>query len=219
MLLRLLTIATVSVAYLSSQALSSTETKSQRLTSPAMLSKAELAELPTLKDIARTAQRQASLAAFPPLPQSYKIARLKTKNKQFKLANRETTKQTRTKQKIFVRLSYMPPSFVPSQTTAIKTKRRDERHNKHHGENKVTAKQMAKTQTAPIYQKPATPASLAPLFTPQSKKAPKPKYSLGAVQKVKKLKNPKIKKAKAKRKTRKRRYRSVNYMKAALGGI
>lgn len=215
MLLRLLTIATVSVAYLSSQALSSTETKSQRLTSPAMLSKAELAELPTLKDIARTAQRQASLAAFPPLPQSYKIARLKTKNKQFKLANRETTKQTRTKQKIFVRLSYMPPSFVPSQTTAIKTKRRDERHE----ENKVTAKQMAKTQTAPIYQKPATPASLAPLFTPQSKKAPKPKYSLGAVQKVKKLKNPKIKKAKAKRKTRKRRYRSVNYMKAALGGI
>ena len=175
-----------------------------------MLSKAELAELPTLKNIARTAQRQASLAAFPPLPQSYKIARLKTKNKNLRRAQRETT-QTRTKQKIFVRLSYMPPSFTPSHTTAVKIKR--------HKHNKATPKHIAKTQTAPIYEKPATPASLAPRLTPKSKKAPKPKYSLGAVKTVKKLKKPKIKKAKAKRKARKHRYRSVNYMKAALGGF
>ena len=204
MLLRILTIATVSMTYLSVQALSSTETKSQRFNSPAMLTKSELAELPTPDRIAQTTKHQASLRAFPPLPQSYRIAQLNAKkNKHSRTANNKVGKNA--KQKIFVRLSYMPPSYIPSSAVALKSKRRKLAKQKQQRIAAINTIQLNKTAEQP---KPVS-------------KIKKPKYSLGAAQTVKKVKKPvsTVKKAKAKRTYRKRRYRSTNYMAAITGGF
>ncbi len=178
MLLRFLTIATASVTYLSMQALSSTETKSQHLSATSAFSTANIIDLPTSEQLLLQAKFQATQSAFPTLPKSLKIQRIKQKSKRKLLKTKKTRlvkrRNVRAKQKKLVRLAYMPPSHQPQ------------------------VKQKAAKKVKVIAH--LTPQKQA--VKKLRKRGPKPKYSLGARAKIKYKKRFRKKPPAARRKAR-----------------
>ena len=199
MLLRFLTLATASVTYLSMQALSSTETKSQRLSATSAFSTANIIDLPTSKQLLLQAKFQATQSAFPPLPKSIKIQRLKHKSKQKLLKAKKARivkKRTlKARQKKLIRLSYLPPSYKPQKI--------------------IKSTVISKKKTV---KKEKIVASLTPQKKAVQKlrrRGPKPKYSLGARAKVKYKKRIYKKTYATKRK--KRYKRRVHYRPRTFG--
>ena len=193
MLLRFLTLATVSVTYLSMQALSSTETKSQRLSATSAFSTANIIDLPTSKQLLLQAKFQATQSAFPALPKSLKVQRLKHKSKQKLLKAKKARivkkRAIKAPQKKFVRLSYMPPSYQPQEI-----------------EKSIAIKKLDTAKKEKII---ASLSKQQKTVKKLRKRGPKPKYSLGARAKVKYKKRRNKKTYAAKRK--KRYKRKVRY--------
>lgn len=209
MLFRFLAIATVSITYLTFQAASSTESRSERLKAKAALTTEQLNALPTVREMAHMGKRQATIAAIPPLPTSRLVAMMKFKSKQKLLkakANamadgKEQAAVTYTvTEKQFVRLAYMPASYHPAGPVALQPQKT--RQQKLAGISPEVAIKQPKTKKVaklkalndqpdllalidnePAYQKPK-----------KYKSAVKPKYSLGMAPEPKKKKKHKKKK-------------------------
>lgn len=240
MLLRCLTIATMSLGYLSVQALSSTETRVQRLAANSALEEAEIINFINLRKMAVTAKRQALQTAHPPIPTLLaRVERLEKSGKnKIRLAENHKTpaKKTRNQvkantieqivvQKTFVRLAYMPTSFHPNKTAA--DYRREEKKRiaariavaRKNALNRKKAESKAKVKLANIENEAlkkhqnAVYDETAGFFKPQKKARLKPKYSLGAYKK----KAPIVKNKKKAKKYRRTRYRAVNPYKMLIG--
>lgn len=239
MLFRFLTIATVSVAYLSAQAISSTETKSQRLQSVSAITIDHMSDLPNLQHIALISKRQASQTATPPVPLSFKTQKIKSKRTALLAAKHKKAKQRAAlkakkarKTKKFIRLAYMPPSYLPKTAKKIRKKNK-KRITKAKTTKKVAVisknNKVTKPQIATLQQPVAKNqglTSLLPQFSNNEKPYKKVQYSLGAAKAPKKVKKYYKKKkrkkyiaVKAKKKIYyKKRVRRKNYL-AEFGGF
>ncbi len=209
MLFRFLTLATISITYLSVQAASSTETRSQRHTLAPAFNKHDLRELPSLHQLAMAGKRQASQSAIPPLPKSFKSTRKKLialagqkqiARKKQKLKTKKTAIiRTEITKKVFVRLAYMPSSYHPDKTDlAYKAEAR--KALRLAAKTRKTKLLLESTSLNTNLNSTLSQQDLA-LLKPKKKRVyRKPKYSLGAAKKVAAKKYKKKKKYYRKRK-------------------
>lgn len=207
MLLRFLTLATVSLTYLTVQAVSSTETKSERLSTTSAFTHEHIADLPSLNQIAMLGKNQATQRAKPPLPKSFKVAVLTAKAHR-KLLKKANSKKIIKKKKRFVRLAYMPSSYNPAKL---------KKSNLHLKKQKTKSKAKPK-KTVTLNKKKRKLSALKRRKIRRSR-AIKPKYSLGARVASKKVAKYKKKRAAKRRRARRVRYKPVNYHAALSGGV
>jgi len=206
MLLRFLTLATVSMTYLTVQAVSSTETKSERLSATSAFTHEHITELPSLNQIALLGKNQAMQRSAPPLPKSFKIAVFAAKAHSKSLRNARSKKINNKKKKPFVRLAYMPSSHNPT-----KLKQSDLFVKKSHAKSKNSPK-------AKLVVHKKKPSGVNKRRKRKNSYARKPKYSLGARVASKKVAKLKRYRAAKRKRARRVRYRPVNYMNALSGG-